>query len=87
MSASSSPIPSPSSLADASLVLERVGACFDAGTRRLAGLCARGGKLDAKRLDEHQWSSYQLALADADLLAAREVVSPGGRTGGVSGSQ
>jgi len=66
---------SPSSAAHASSLLERVGTCFDAATKRLAELCARDGKLDSKRLDEQQWSSYQLALADADLLAARAVVS------------
>src|SRR5689334_3479753 len=59
---------------DASALLEHVGKCFDAATTRLAQLCGHDGKLVPRLLDRHQWSSYQLALADADLLAAREVV-------------
>ena len=66
---------SASSIADASSLLAQVETCFDAATTRLAKLCAHDGKLVAKRLDAHQWSSYQLALADADLLAARAVVN------------
>ena len=60
---------------DATALLDRLEACFDAATSRLAPLCARDGKLVPARLDEHQWSSYQLALADADLVAARAAVS------------
>ena len=60
--------------ADASSLLQRTGTCFEAATTRLASLCADGGKLVSKRLDDHQWSSYLLALADADLLAARAVM-------------
>jgi (2S)-methylsuccinyl-CoA dehydrogenase len=55
-------------------LLEGVSACFEAGVRGTAALCARDGALDGKSLDEHQWISYQLALASADLLAARTVV-------------
>ena len=69
-----SAVVSGTSSARASALLERVGKCFESAVTHLAQLCSRDGKLVAKRLDEHQWSSYQLALADADLLAARAVV-------------
>lgn len=65
---------SPCSEAHVAVVLEQACACFHAAARRLAELCARGGKLDPKRLDAQQWSAYQLALAEADLLAAHAVV-------------
>jgi (2S)-methylsuccinyl-CoA dehydrogenase len=49
---------------------------FERATRAIALRCSRNGKLDAKRLDEHQWISYELALACADLLAAQVVIKP-----------
>lgn len=57
-------------------LLERVQRAFDRATHATALLCARSGRLDPKRLDEHQWISYELALASADLLAAKTVVDP-----------
>lgn len=55
-------------------LLDRVRQAFDRATHATALLCAHNGRLDAKRLDEHQWISYELALASADLLAARTAV-------------
>src|SRR5687768_4961783 len=55
-------------------LLERMQAAFDAATRRIAEMCARGGKLDAERLDIHQVACYELALVSAELLAARTLV-------------
>ncbi len=57
------------------LILGSVRALFDDAVDRTAELCAVGGRLDAKRLDENQWISYELALACAELLAAQTVVA------------
>lgn len=46
-------------------------ALFDRAVATLATHCAVGGKLDAKRLDEQQLASYEIAWAAADLLAAQ----------------
>jgi (2S)-methylsuccinyl-CoA dehydrogenase len=43
---------------------------FDAGARALAHRCAVDGRLNAKKLDEEQVASFELAWAGADLLAA-----------------
>ncbi|HEX2828804.1 MAG TPA: acyl-CoA dehydrogenase family protein [Burkholderiales bacterium] len=56
-------------------LLERLQAAFDAGVQRAAQLASRDGKLDNPRLDAAQWISYELALASADLLAAKTGVS------------
>jgi (2S)-methylsuccinyl-CoA dehydrogenase len=58
-------------------LLERLGAAFEAAVGRVSALCADNGKLDALRLDEHQWICYELALAEADFLAARTLVGAG----------
>ena len=58
----------------AQTLLERIQAHFDTAARAVAQRCARDGKLDAKLLDEHQWISYELALAGADLLAAKTAI-------------
>jgi len=55
-------------------LLERIGRRFEAGVDRAASLCSRDGTLVPQRLDAHQWVSYELALASADLLAARTAV-------------
>ena len=57
-------------------LLARVQCAFDRATHATALLCSRGGRLDPKLLDAHQWISYELALASADLLAAKTVVDP-----------
>ena len=62
------------SLALAHSLLDRLGIAFDAAVARTASLCAREGKLDSARLDEHQWICYELALANADLLAGKTLV-------------
>ncbi|MDT7952172.1 MAG: acyl-CoA dehydrogenase family protein [Acetobacteraceae bacterium] len=51
---------------------------FDAAVRRVAALCSRNGALAADLLDAHQWSSYELSLCKADLLAARTLTEAGG---------
>jgi (2S)-methylsuccinyl-CoA dehydrogenase len=58
-------------------LLDQLGASFDKAVTRAAVLCARDGKLDTERLDRHQWICYELALADADLLAAKALVGVG----------
>ena len=61
----------------AQALLDLLGGAFDAAVARAALLCARDGKLDSARLDEHQWICYELALADADLLAGKTLVGVG----------
>jgi len=57
-------------------LLERVQQVFDRAAHTTALRCARNGKLSTALQDEHQWACYELALASADLLAARTVVDP-----------
>lgn len=66
-----------SSSTDAKALLEQLQAFFAQGTRAIALRCAQGGKLDARLLDGNQGLSYELALANADLLAARALVDKG----------
>jgi (2S)-methylsuccinyl-CoA dehydrogenase len=49
---------------------------FDAGAAALAQCCAMNGKLDARKLDERQVASFELAWAGADLLAAETGLKP-----------
>src|SRR5262245_35104651 len=49
------------SIATAYVLLEALDAAFDAAVAAVAQRCARHGELDDARLDEHQWSSYELA--------------------------
>ncbi len=58
-------------------VLAPLRALFDAAVAALAADCARGGKLEAKRLDEQQLASYEIAWAGADLLAAETLAAAG----------
>ncbi len=58
-------------------VLAPLRALFDAAVAALAADCARGGKLDAQRLDEQQLASYEIAWAGADLLAAETLAAAG----------
>jgi (2S)-methylsuccinyl-CoA dehydrogenase len=44
---------------------------FERAVAALAAQCTVGGKLDAKRLDEQQLASYEIAWTAADLLAAQ----------------
>jgi len=67
-------------------LLDRLGAAFDTAVARAAVLCARDGKLDYVRLDQHQWICYELALADADLLAGKALVSVGADASEVDGA-
>lgn len=62
------------SIALAQSLLDRLGAVFEVSVTRAATLCARD-----ESLDEHQWSSYELAMADADLRAARALVCASAR--------
>lgn len=56
-------------------LLDRLGVAFERAVGRAAELCSRNGKLDAARLDQHQLICYELALANAELLAARALAS------------
>jgi len=49
---------------------------FDAGAAALAECCAANGRLDARKLDERQVASFELAWAGADLLAAETGLQP-----------
>ena len=66
----------PDPLVAAQALLLRVQAAFDAALRSLALTCATGGVLDAVLLDAQQGACYEMALASADLLAARNVLLP-----------
>ncbi|HSX94700.1 MAG TPA: acyl-CoA dehydrogenase family protein [Hydrogenophaga sp.] len=62
-------------LADASAVLARVRTLFDAGVLALAQRCQDGTRLNARRLDEHQVASFEMAWAGAELLAAETAIA------------
>ncbi|MFT3720157.1 acyl-CoA dehydrogenase family protein [Pseudorhodoferax sp.] len=64
---------------DAKALLEQLQALFAQATRAIAQRCAQGGKLDARLLDDNQGLSYELALANADLLAAQALAGQGGQ--------
>ena len=59
-------------------LVDQLDAVFDGAVGRVATLCSRDGKLAADLLDANQWSSYELSLSKADLLAARTLVQAGG---------
>lgn len=63
--------------ADARALLEQLQGFFAQATRAIALRCAQDGKLDVRLLDDHQGLSYELALANADLLAAQMLVGQG----------
>ncbi|MFT3976873.1 MAG: hypothetical protein QM688_07145, partial [Sphingomonas bacterium] len=63
----------------ASAVLGEIEGAFAMAVDRVATLCASGGKLDPRLLDAHQWVTYELALAHAELLAARTTLASAGR--------
>ncbi len=62
-------------LADASAVLARVRTLFDASVLALAQRCQDGARLNARRLDEHQVASFEMAWAGAELLAAETAIA------------
>ncbi len=64
-------------------LLDGLATLFDNAVRRTAELCVQGGRLDPALLDAHQGIEYELALAAADLLAARTVMGMGGNTSGL----
>ena len=64
-------------LATARSLLDVLDGTFKGAVATLASLCAKDGKLDDARLEEQQWASYELALAAADLLAARTLLDAG----------
>jgi (2S)-methylsuccinyl-CoA dehydrogenase len=57
--------------ARATEILAELGGVLDAAVAGLTELVAPGGRVDAGLVDERQWACYELALAHADLLAAR----------------
>ena len=60
---------------DARALLACVRTAFGDAVARVADDCAVDGKLDAKRLDAQQLVCHELALANADLLAAETGVA------------
>lgn len=62
-------------LADATAVLARVRILFDASVLALAQRCQDGARLNARRLDEHQVASFEMAWAGAELLAAETAIA------------
>jgi (2S)-methylsuccinyl-CoA dehydrogenase len=62
-------------LADASAVLARLRSLFDAGVQVLARHCLENGRLSARRLDEVQVASFEMAWAGAELLAAETAIA------------
>ncbi len=61
-------------LHSAATVLARLRLLFDAGVQALARSCMEDGRLSARRLDEHQVASFELAWAGAELLAAETAI-------------
>ena len=59
----------------ATALLARSRGLFDRAASALAVRCSANGKLDPQRLDAHQFASYELALASADLLAADTAIA------------
>jgi (2S)-methylsuccinyl-CoA dehydrogenase len=55
----------------AAKLLDRLSEAVNLATRHLAGRCARDGKLDPALLDAAQLPSFELAWANAELLAAQ----------------
>ncbi len=60
---------------DATAVLGRLRALFDVGVRSLGLSCLEGGRLNARRLDEKQVASFEMAWAGAELLAAETAIA------------
>lgn len=63
-------------VASARRLLTGLRQAFDAAAAALAECCAVNGKLDARKLDERQVASFELAWAGADLLAAETGLLP-----------
>ncbi len=61
-------------------LVEELEVVFDGTVGRVAASCSKDGRLAPELLDAHQWSSYELALSKADLLAARTLAKAGGNT-------
>jgi (2S)-methylsuccinyl-CoA dehydrogenase len=70
------------SCAAAQSLLAHLRLVFESAVAAMAKRCTRDGKLDPARLDQHQWICYELALGDADLVAATSAVEA---TAGVAG--
>ena len=51
-------------------ILSALRILFDDAVAEVARQCSKGGKLQAALLDQHQFVSYELAMASAELLAA-----------------
>ena len=62
-------------LTQAETVITRLRTIFDHTTRALAQSCASGGRLDSARFEAEQLVSYELAFANAELLAAETALA------------
>jgi (2S)-methylsuccinyl-CoA dehydrogenase len=62
----------PETFASANTVLARIRWLLDEAVCAVVRSCTVADKLDAKRLDDYQPASYEIAFASAELLAAEE---------------
>lgn len=65
-------------MTNAAAVLARLSDAFEVAVAHVARGCAPDGSLDPALLDAAQWVSYELALAHAELLAARTSIAAEG---------
>lgn len=69
------PVPASQDIAAASAILSRARGLFDAAVLALAQACLDNGRLSARRLDERQVASFEMAWGGAELLAAETAVA------------
>jgi len=62
----------------ATSILAQIRQQFDLACSALAQACSKDGQLDAHLLDNEQLASYELALANAELLAAQTALGESG---------
>lgn len=65
----------PQQVEDAAAVLAKLRSLFEAGVQALGRSCLEDGRLNARRLDERQVASFEMAWAGAELLAAETAIS------------
>jgi len=68
-------VPASQDIAAASAILSRARGLFDAAVLALAQACLDNGRLSARRLDDRQVASFEMAWGGAELLAAETAVA------------